>query len=114
MHLHGSITALATPFTASGEPDHDAWARLLDRQLAGGTRGIVVAGSTGEAATLEDAEYLRLLHAAVERVRGGIPVLAGTGLSGTAKTVRQTRLARDGGADAALVVTPPYVRPGTL
>ena len=111
MHLHGSITALATPFTPSGAPDLDAWSRLLDGQLAGGTRGIVVAGSTGEAAMLDDDEYRRLLEIAVERMHGRMPVLAGTGHSGTAKTIRQTRLARDGGADAALVVTPPYVRP---
>jgi 4-hydroxy-tetrahydrodipicolinate synthase len=111
VQLSGSITALATPFDANGAIDFDAWQRLLDRQLAGGTRGIVVAGSTGEAAALTDEEFVRLLQSAVSRVGGRIPVLAGTGLSNTAKTVAQTRLARDNGADLALVVTPPYVRP---
>lgn len=111
MHLSGSITALATPFTAAGEIDFPAWQRHLDAQLAGGTSAVVVAGSTGEAAALSDDEYLRLLRAAVERVAGRIPVLAGTGMSATAKTIAQTRLARDAGADLALVVTPPYVRP---
>lgn len=111
MHLSGSITALATPFTAAGDLDLDAWARLLDAQLAGGTRGIVVAGSTGEAAALTDEEFMTLLRTAVARVGHRMQVLAGTGQSNTAKTIAQTRLARDGGADAALVVTPPYVRP---
>lgn len=111
MHLSGSITALATPFTAAGEIDFPAWDRLLDAQLAAGTSALVVAGSTGEAAALDDGEFARLLRAAVERVAGRIPVLAGTGLANTAKTIAQTRLARGGGADAALVVTPPYVRP---
>ncbi len=111
MQLSGSITALATPFSAAGEPDFDAWSRLIDRQLEAGTAGIVVAGSTGEAAALTDAEYMALLKAAVQQVGGRIPVLAGTGLSNTAKTIAQTRIARDGGADVALVVTPPYVRP---
>jgi len=111
VQLSGSITALATPFDANGAIDFDAWQRLLDRQLAGGTRGIVVAGSTGEAAALSDEEFVRLLQSAVARVGGRIPVLAGTGLSNTAKTIAQTRLARDNGADLALVVTPPYVRP---
>jgi 4-hydroxy-tetrahydrodipicolinate synthase len=111
LHLSGSITALATPFTAAGDLDFDAWARLIDRQIAGGTRGIVVAGSTGEAAALSDTEFSALLAAAVEQVAGRMVVLAGTGYSNTAKTIAQTRLARDGGADAALVVTPPYVRP---
>jgi 4-hydroxy-tetrahydrodipicolinate synthase len=111
VQLSGSITALATPFDANGAIDFDAWQRLLDRQLAGGTRGIVVAGSTGEAAALTDEEFVRLLQSAVSCVGGRIPVLAGTGLSNTAKTIAQTRLARDNGADLALVVTPPYVRP---
>ena len=111
MRLSGSITALATPFTAAGEIDLDAWRRLLHRQLDGGTQGIVVAGSTGEAAALYEAEYDALLRSAVEAVGGRIPVLAGTGLSNTAKTIEQTRRAAALGADAALVVTPPYVRP---
>jgi 4-hydroxy-tetrahydrodipicolinate synthase len=111
VQLSGSITALATPFDADGAIDLDAWRRLLDLQLEGGTRGVVVAGSTGEAAALTDEEFVRLLRAAVAQVAGRIPVLAGTGLSNTAKTIAQTRLAGDHGADAALVVTPPYVRP---
>lgn len=111
MHLSGSITALATPFTAAGDLDTDAWQRLIDAQLAGGTQALVVAGSTGEAAALAQSEYEVLLRAAVERVAGRVPVLAGTGQSGTAHTIERTRLAAACGADAALVVTPPYVRP---
>ena len=114
MRLSGSITALASPFDAAGEIDLDAWQRLLSLQLAGGTQAIVVAGSTGEAAALYDAEYDTLLRSAVEFVAGRIPVLAGTGLSNTAKTIEQTRRAGALGADAALVVTPPYVRPTQL
>ncbi|HVR80610.1 MAG TPA: 4-hydroxy-tetrahydrodipicolinate synthase [Luteimonas sp.] len=111
MRIFGSITALATPFTAAGELDLAAWRRLLQLQLDGGTQGLVVAGSTGEAAALYDIEYDALLRCAVEHVAGRIPVLAGTGLSNTAKTIEQTRRAAALGADAALVVTPPYVRP---
>jgi 4-hydroxy-tetrahydrodipicolinate synthase len=111
LRLSGSITALATPFTAAGEIDLDAWRRLLQLQLDGGTQGVVVAGSTGEAAALYDVEYDALLRSAVEFFAGRIPVLAGTGLSNTAKTIEQTRRVAALGADAALVVTPPYVRP---
>jgi 4-hydroxy-tetrahydrodipicolinate synthase len=111
VRIYGSITALATPFTAAGELDLEAWRRLLQLQLDGGTQGVVVAGSTGEAAALYDAEYDTLLRTAVEFVAGRIPVLAGTGLSNTAKTIEQTRRVAAVGADAALVVTPPYVRP---
>jgi 4-hydroxy-tetrahydrodipicolinate synthase len=111
LHLTGSITALATPFTVAGELDPGAWDRLLDAQLEAGTSAVVVAGSTGEAATLSDSEYAgRVAHAA-RRIGGRVPVLAGTGLAGTAKTIAQTRLARESGAGIALVVTPPYVRP---
>jgi 4-hydroxy-tetrahydrodipicolinate synthase len=107
VHLSGSITALATPFTASGEPDFprldlSAWDRLLQAQLDAGTQAVVVAGSTGEASALSDQEYETLLRR---------PVLAGTGLSNTARTIALTRQAAACGADAALVVTPPYVRP---
>ena len=72
---------------------------------------MVVAGSTGEASALSDDEYEILLRRAVAVVAGRIPVLAGTGLSNTAKTVDLTRRAAAFGADAALVVAPPYVRP---
>ena len=115
MYLSGSITALATPFTASGDLDGSldlqAWDRLLEAQIAAGTQGVVVAGSTGEANALSDDEYETLLRRAVALVAGRIPVLAGTGLPNTAKTIALTRRAAAFGADAALVVTPPYVRP---
>ncbi len=108
MRLSGIITALATPFTATGALDRDAWRRLLQCQLDAGVQAVVVAGSTGEAAALDEAEYDRLLDEAVTFVNGRIPVLAGTGLSATAKTVALTRRAA---AQGALVVVPPYVRP---
>lgn len=111
MHLSGSITALASPFDATGGIDFDAWQRHIATQLDAGTQGLVVAGSTGEAAALTDDEYDALLAAAVRQVAGRVPVLAGTGLSNTAKTIALTRRVAALGADAALVVTPPYVRP---
>ena len=108
--LGGSITALATPFRAD-TLDLDAFARLIDRQLAGGTQGFVVAGSTGEAHALDTDEFERLVRFAVERVARRVPVLAGTGTANTRKTIAATRRAQACGADAALVVTPYYVRP---
>jgi 4-hydroxy-tetrahydrodipicolinate synthase len=111
LQITGSITALATPFAASGGVDFTAWRRLLQSQLAAGTQGLVVAGSTGEAAALDPDEFRELLSIAVAEVAGAVPVLAGTGGSNTARTVQQTRLAASLGASAALVVTPPYVRP---
>lgn len=106
----GSICALATPFRG-GAVDFDAFARLIDFQLEGGTQALVVAGSTGEAHALDAAEYDQLLRQAVARVAGRATVLAGTGTANTRKTIDLTRRARELGADAALVVTPYYVRP---
>ncbi|MGN6327320.1 4-hydroxy-tetrahydrodipicolinate synthase [Rhodanobacter caeni] len=111
MNIRGSICALVTPFAADGAVDLAAFGRLLDYQLAGGTQGVVVAGSTGEAHMLEPEEFDRLLAFAVRHVNGRVPVIAGTGEAGTAKTVAATRRAQALGADAALVVVPYYVRP---
>jgi 4-hydroxy-tetrahydrodipicolinate synthase len=111
MKIHGSVCALVTPFGSDGALDLAAFGRLLDFQIAGGTQALVVAGSTGEAHMLEHDEYDRLLACAVERVAGRVPVIAGTGEAGTAKTVALTQRARQLGADAALVVAPYYVRP---
>ncbi len=108
--LGGSITALITPFRADAL-DLDAFGRVIDQQLAGGTQGLVVAGSTGEAHALAADEFEHLLRFAVERVAGRVPVLAGTGTANTRKTIVATRRAQACGADAALVVTPYYVRP---
>jgi 4-hydroxy-tetrahydrodipicolinate synthase len=110
--LSGSMCALATPLRCRDDAlDLDAVGRLIDYQLAGGTRALVVAGSTGEAAALDDEEYSALLQFAVERIASRVPVLAGSGLSATRKTILQTARARAAGVDAALVVAPAYVRP---
>lgn len=111
MELAGSLCALATPFDADGSLDLPAFGRLLDYQLNGGTQGIVVAGSTGEAHMLDEHDYERLLAFAVERVAHRVPVIAGTGEAATSKTIALTRRAKALGAGAALVVTPYYVRP---
>jgi 4-hydroxy-tetrahydrodipicolinate synthase len=109
--IRGSICALVTPFAADGALDLAAFGRLIDNQIDGGTQALVVAGSTGEAHMLEPGEFDQLLAFALEHVGGRVPVIAGTGEAGTAKTVAATRRAHALGAAAALVVTPYYVRP---
>lgn len=111
MEINGSLCAIVTPFTAGGVLDLPAFGRLIERQLDGGTQGIVVAGSTGEAHMLDEREYEDLLAFAAERIAHRVPVIAGTGEAATSKTIALTRRARTLGADAALVVTPYYVRP---
>lgn len=115
MRITGCLTALATPFCApsvgrEAAVDFDAWGRLVDAQRVGGTQGIVVAGSTGEGSALDEAELHQLIERAL-KLAGAMPVIAGTGLSNTRKTIALTRAAARAGAQAALVVTPPYVRP---
>jgi 4-hydroxy-tetrahydrodipicolinate synthase len=111
VEIAGSLCAIATPFQDDGALDLPAFGRLIDHQLAGGTQGILVAGSTGEAHMLDERDYERLLAFAVERVAHRVPVLAGAGEAGTTKTIAAARRAKALGADAALVVTPYYVRP---
>lgn len=111
VHIHGSICALATPFDEQGDLDLEAFERLIEQQLAGGTQALVVAGSTGEAHLLRDHEYERLLQCAVARVDGRVPVIAGCGSASTEASLAGCRKAASLGADAALVVTPYYVRP---
>lgn len=105
------MCAIATPFASGGELDLDAFGRLIDYQIDGGTEVLVVAGSTGEAHFLEPDEFTRLVEYAVRHVDGRVPVVVGTGEAGTAATVARTRHAAALGADAVLVVTPYYVRP---
>jgi 4-hydroxy-tetrahydrodipicolinate synthase len=109
--FNGSIVALVTPFTDQDAVDRAAVDALVDFHLQQGTDGLVVAGTTGESATLGKDEFATLLEAVVRRVAGRIPVLAGTGSASTAVAVRQTQLAGELGADAVLVVTPYYIRP---
>jgi len=107
----GSWVALPTPFR-DGALDLDALRGLIDRQAASATVGIVVAGTTGEAATLTDAEREELLDAALAAARGRLGVLAGVGTNATAATVELARRAEAQGADGLLVVAPYYNRPG--
>jgi 4-hydroxy-tetrahydrodipicolinate synthase len=107
----GSLVALVTPMQPDGSIDFGAWSRLLEFQLANGTTGIVVAGSTGESATVTDAELADLLSSA-RRVLGKRALLiANTGTSGTASSVDRARTFSAMDIDALLIATPSYVRP---
>jgi 4-hydroxy-tetrahydrodipicolinate synthase len=106
----GVLTALITPFR-DGVVDHDALARLVDDQIANGINGLVPCGSTGESATLTHDEHLEVIKLVVDRVRGRVPVIAGTGSNSTAEAIRLTRGAQELGADAALLISPYYNKP---
>lgn len=105
------LVAAVTPFHADGSLDERGFEQHLAALVADGADGVVVAGTTGEGPTLTDAERIDLVAAAVDVVGDRATVLAATGSSDTARAVVLSRAAAEAGADALLVVTPPYVRP---
>lgn len=96
---------------ADGAVDYSAWARLIDLHLENGTTGIVVGGTTGESATLSDAELRELTQRACAQVRGRMQVIAGAGTSSTASTVERVAGISQLPVDGVLIVTPAYNRP---
>ena len=109
--LSGSMVALVTPMTASGDLDWKALDGLIRWHLDSGTRGIVPTGTTGESATLSTEEHLQVIKRAVGLVAGQVPVVAGTGSNSTAEAVHQTQEAEKHGAAACLLVAPYYNKP---
>lgn len=109
--FRGSMVAIVTPMSASGEIDMAAWERLVEHHATAGTDGLVVGGTTGESATLTDAEIAGLVAAAVRVLRGRMPVIAGAGSNSTAIAAQRARELSQSGAAALLVVTPYYNRP---
>ncbi|MGA0734964.1 MAG: 4-hydroxy-tetrahydrodipicolinate synthase, partial [Steroidobacteraceae bacterium] len=107
----GSSVAIVTPMRADGSIDFAAWDRLLDYHVRHETDAIIVGGTTGESATITDAELRELVVAAQSFVRGRARILAGAGLSSTAATIERVRSLSDLGVDGLLVVTPAYVKP---
>ena len=105
------LTAMVTPFDSDLELNEDAARRLMRHLVEHGSDGIVVAGTTGESATLTDDEKLRLVEIAVDEIGGSATVIAGTGSNDTAHSVQLTKAATERGADAVLVVTPYYNKP---
>lgn len=104
----GIMPPLTTPLTEDGTLDEAGLRRFVEYVLAGGVHGVVVLGSSGEAALLHPDVRRRTVEVAVEAVNGRVPVVVGTGEPGTALAVETTRRAREAGADAAIVVPPYY------
>lgn len=99
---------MITPLTEDGQLDEPAMRRFVEYVIAGGVHGLVVLGSSGEAALLEPRTRMRALEVAVEAANGRVPVIAGTGEPGTPLAVETTRRAREIGATAAILVPPFY------
>lgn len=103
----GSCTAVITPFTADGI-NLEQMGNLLDFQAENGTKAIVVAGTTGENATLEQLEYERLVEYCIRRTEGRMKVIVGVGGNNTAHCLEKAKFAQFAGADAVLMTTPYY------
>ena len=103
----GAGTALITPMTEEGI-DFDTFGRLVDWQIENGTDALIVAATTGEGPTLDDAEHKSAIEFVVDRAAGKVPVIAGTGSNDTAYGLQLTRAACQMGVDGVLVVTPYY------
>ena len=109
--LRGSLVALVTPFDDDNRVDYAALKSLIDFHVAEGSDGLVIAGTTGESATLATEEHVELIGRAVEIADGRLPIVAGTGSNSTAQTVSLSAAVSDTGIDAYLVVVPYYNKP---
>jgi 4-hydroxy-tetrahydrodipicolinate synthase len=107
----GSLVALVTPFDDDDRIDYQALERLINFHVDEGSAGLVVAGTTGESATLTRSEHIELVIRAVEIADGRLPIIAGTGSNSTAQTMDLSLAVADAGIDAYLVVVPYYNKP---
>ena len=104
----GAGVALITPFNEDETVNYDMLGELIERQIAGKTDAIIVCGTTGEPATMEEDEKLAVIRYAVEKTAGRIPVIAGTGGNATSVVIDFSKKAEALGVDGLLVVTPFY------
>lgn len=109
--LKGSLVALVTPMLESGEVDYAKLEKLIDFHVTQGSHGLVIAGTTGESATLDFEEHCEFLNRSREMINQRIPMVAGTGANSTSEAIHLTRCAKKAQADSALLVTPYYNKP---
>lgn len=106
--FEGSGVALITPFTQDLKIDYEQLEKLVEFQIAGGTDSIIACGTTSEASTLSNEDHLEVIRFIVQKVKGRIPVIAGTGSNDTLHCVELSLEAKKCGADGLLIVTPYY------
>ncbi|MBX3116584.1 MAG: 4-hydroxy-tetrahydrodipicolinate synthase [Cryobacterium sp.] len=109
--IRGSIAPLMTPFTAEGELDKESLRNLVEWQLASGSHGISIGGSTGEPSAQKISERAEAIRIVSEAIGDRVPFMPGTGSAKLDETLELTAAARDAGVDAALIITPYYARP---
>ena len=104
----GAGVAIVTPFKEDESINYDRLDELIDFHCKSGTDSIIICGTTGESATMTEEEHLECVKFTIERVKGRIPVIAGTGSNSTKTAVDMSKEASEYGADGLLVVTPYY------
>lgn len=104
----GSSVAIVTPFHEDESVNYDKLDELLDYHCNNGTDSIIICGTTGESSTLSEEEHMDVVKFAIDRVKGRIPVIAGTGSNSTLTTIQMSKEAVEDGADGLLLVTPYY------
>lgn len=109
--FHGSMVALVTPMNADLSIDEESLRALVDWHISNGTSALIVMGTTGESATATAAEKQRVIECVIDEARERIPVIAGTASVSVPVTIAQTQAAMAAGADACLLLSPPYVKP---
>lgn len=109
--LAGSTVALVTPMDADGRVNHGDLARLIEYHIDSGTQALVIAGTTGESATLTRDEHIELIDRACTLAAGRVPVVAGTGSNSTAQTLELSKAVDQLPVAAFLIVTPYYNKP---
>lgn len=109
--FQGSLVAMVTPMHPDTGVDFPAMERLIDFHVDNGTQGIISVGTTGESATLGFDLHGEVMEKTVRHAAGRVPVIAGTGGNSTAEAIHLTRIAREIGADGALLVVPYYNKP---
>ena len=108
--FRGTYTAIVTPFK-NGQIDEDAFRKLIDFQINNGVEGIVPVGTTGEAATLDYDEHLKVIEITVQQAKGRCKIIAGTGSNSTREAIELTQKAEKLGIDCALLASPYYNKP---
>ena len=111
MFIKGSITALVTPMNEKGDLDYDSLEKLINHQINSGISGLVAVGTTGESATIDFKDHIKLIEFFVKVNKGRVHIIAGTGANSTEEALHLTKEAKSAGADAALLVSPYYNKP---
>ena len=111
MSIEGSITALVTPMNEKGDLDYSSLENLINFQIDSGISGLVAVGTTGESATIDFEDHIKLIEFFIKVSNGRVHIIAGTGANSTEEALLLTREAKNLGADAALLVSPYYNKP---